>query len=342
MEADLRAAVAPFESPKLAMSVFQFASSLGLYIVTCALMYRSLSLSYWLTLALAFPAGALLIRVFIIQHDCGHGSFFVSPRANRLVGTICSVFSLAPYDNWRRQHAAHHANWNNLDRRESGADIYSACLTVAEFQALTPWQRLLHRIPRHPLMAHGVLPPLIFLVLYRVAFDTPKSWLRERYSVYFTNLAITVVFVGLGLWQGFGAVLAVQIPIVVVTTIVGVWLFAVQHRFDAARYFRQPEWSFSGAALEGTSYLKLPKVFQWLTGNIGFHHIHHLSPRVPNYRLESCHRASEVLRREPPLTVRRALGSIGLALWDERQHKFVRFGDALAKAPDAVEPLAGA
>jgi acyl-lipid omega-6 desaturase (Delta-12 desaturase) len=324
----LRAAVAPFEISSVGRAAFQLATSLGLYMATVALMYWSLGVSYWLTLALSPIAAGLLIRTFIVQHDCGHGSFLSSPRANDMVGRILGVFTLAPYQNWRRQHSQHHANWNNLDRRESGADIYSACLTVAEYNARSPWQRFLYRLPRHPLIAHLALPPLVFLVLYRVPFDTPKDWTRERRSVWGTNLMIAAWVVALGLLFGFKAVLLVHLPIVTVTTVVGVWLFSVQHRFDDAHWLRQPEWSFQAAAMKGSSYLKLPKILQWLTGNIGFHHIHHLAPRVPNYRLEACYRSASVLREDPPLTIARALGASSLTLWDETSQKLVRFRDA--------------
>jgi acyl-lipid omega-6 desaturase (Delta-12 desaturase) len=324
----LREAVAPFEKPSLAMGAFQIATSIGLYLGLLAAMYWSLHISYWLTLALAFPASALLVRVFIVQHDCGHGSFFASPRANDILGRICGVITLAPYQNWRRQHAQHHSNWNNLDRRESGADIYSACLTVAEYRALSRWERFVYRLPRHPVVAHFILPPLVFLLLYRVPFDTPKHWTAERRSVWGTNLAIAACVAAMGLTLGFGAVALVQLPIVIVTTIVGVWLFSVQHRFETARWLRQKEWSFQAAAMDGSSYLKLPKILQWSTGNIGFHHIHHLTPRVPNYRLEVCYNSAPILNSEPPLTFMRALRGSTLTLWDEARAKLVRFRDA--------------
>jgi omega-6 fatty acid desaturase (delta-12 desaturase) len=324
----LRAAVAPFETPSVSRAVFQLFTSLGLYLLLVGLMYWSLSYSYWLTLILSPMAAGLLIRTFIVQHDCGHGSFFRSPRANDITGAVLGLFTLAPYRSWRRQHAQHHANWNNLDRRESGTDIYSACLTVKEYGALSRRQRLLYRLVRHPLIAHIVIPPLVFLVLYRVPFDTPSDWVRERWSVHLTNTSLAAVAVMLGLMFGFDAVLKVQFPIIVVTTIVGVWLFSVQHRFDQARWLRQADWSFQTAAMKGTSYLELPRVLQWFTGNIGFHHIHHLSPRVPNYKLEACHRASAVLREEEPLTLSRAFGAGNLTLWDEARKKLVRFRDA--------------
>ena len=327
--AALRAAVEPFERPSTTRASWQLFSSLGFYLAALALMYWSLGLSYWLTLALAFPAAGFLVRTFIVQHDCGHGSFFGSPRANDIVGTVCSVLTLAPYQNWRRQHSQHHANWNNLDRREHGADIYTACLTVKEYQSLSAFRRLLYRLPRHPLPAHLIFPPLVFLLLYRFPFDTPRKWTAERRSVWLTNIAIASCILLLGLRLGFQAVMMVQLPVIAITTIAGVWLFSVQHRFDKARWLRAPEWSFQAAALTGSSYLKLPRLLQWMTGNIGFHHIHHLSPRVPNYRLADCYRNAAILREEPPLNLRTALRASTLTLWDEAAEKLVRFKDAV-------------
>jgi omega-6 fatty acid desaturase (delta-12 desaturase) len=288
-------------------------------------MYWSLRLSYALTLLLAIPAGALLVRVFIVQHDCGHGSFFASRRANDLLGMVCSMITFTPYENWRRQHAGHHANWNNLDRRTSGADIYSACLTVKEYRNLTRWQKIGYRLSRHPLVAHVVFPPLVFLLLYRIPFDTPKGWHRERHAVYWTDLALFLVLGGLGLIVGFKALALVQLPILIVSSIIGVGLFAVQHRFDDALWARQPEWRFGNAALLGSSYLKLPRLLQWFTGNIGFHNVHHLAPRIPNYRLESCYRANPEFAESPSLTLGEAFRAIRLALWDEDRGQMVGF-----------------
>jgi omega-6 fatty acid desaturase (delta-12 desaturase) len=325
--ADLRSAVEAYEQPILAASLFQLLSSVGLFVGACALMYWSLQLSYLLTLVLAIPAGALLVRVFIIQHDCGHGSFFGPRWANDLVGTLCSILTLTPYANWRRQHAGHHATWNNLDKRYSGRDIYSACLTVSEYRALTRRQRFLCRLARHPIVAHIVLPPLVFLILYRVPFDTPANWASERRAVYWLNGALAAEICALGIAVGFVPVLLVQLPVMLVTSIVGVWLFAVQHRFDDSRWARQPQWSFTNASLEGSSFLKLPRILQWFTGNIGFHNVHHFAPRVPNYRLERCYRSVEGLQAKAPLTLRSALTAISLALWDEDRQHLVRFKD---------------
>jgi omega-6 fatty acid desaturase (delta-12 desaturase) len=288
-------------------------------------MYVVFPLSYPLTLALAVPTGALLVRVFIVQHDCGHGSFFASRRANALVGRACSLITLTPFANWGRQHSLHHADWNNLDRTGGGADIYSACLTVREYQALTPWRRRLYRLPRHPLVANLILPPLIFLLLYRLPFDTPRDWTRERRSVWLTNAALAAMFGTLALLLGWRDVLMVHLPVMVVSSILGVWLFSLQHRFETARWTVKGDWSFVDAALEGSSWFHLPRVLHWLTGNIGFHHVHHLDPRVPSYRLRAAHAALQPLRATPPLGLGRALAAPWLTLWDESAGRLVGF-----------------
>jgi omega-6 fatty acid desaturase (delta-12 desaturase) len=302
-------------------------------------MYWSLHISYALTLCLAVAASAFQVRMFIIQHDCGHGSFFASRRANDILGAMCGVLTLAPYSHWRRQHAQHHVSWNNLDRRDTGVDIYSNCLTVAEYRALTPWRRFVYRLPRHPLLAHLAIPPLVFLLLYRMPFDTPKDWTRERRSVWTTNLAVLAMWSALALFFGLRAVLMVQLPIVILSTVVGIWLFSVQHRFEGAHWSRRDQWNFADASLRGSSYLRLPAVLHWVTGNIGFHHIHHLSPRVPNYRLAACHRSSALLQPKIPLTLARAFSAGRLVLWDEAQSKLVGFdapGSGRNEGPELI------
>lgn len=250
-----------------------------------------------------------------------------SRAANDWVGRLCSLATLTPYASWRRQHAAHHANWNNLDRRESGSDIYSACLTTDEYRHLSPLRRIRHRLLRHPAIALIILPPLVFLLVYRLPFDTPAHWRRERLSVHVTNLALGMLVVGLGLVVGFGAMALVQLPIMVLAAIIGVSLFSVQHRFEAAQWFARAEWSAAGASLLGSSYLRLPAILQWFTGNIGFHHVHHFNPRIPNYRLAACHAAIAQIRQVPTLTLRDALNSTAYWLWDEAQGRMVRFRD---------------
>lgn len=326
---NLRSAVTPFQHPILGKSLWQLFTTIGFFLIACGGMYWSLRVSYFLTLILSVPTAALLVRVFIVQHDCGHGGFFAARWANDLVGMICSLLTLAPYANWRRQHGAHHGNWNNLDRRQSGADIYSSCTTVSEYRALSARAKFWHRFARHPIVAHLLLPPLVFLALYRVPFDTPRAWSHERWTVYATDLVLIVVFLAMGLSLGFWHVFLVQLPVAIVASIIGVWLFSVQHRFETTLWVRQAEWNFTAASIEGSSYLKLPRVLQWFTGNIGFHHIHHLDPRVPNYRLQECHEAVAAVRPKKPLTLSACFRSAGLMLWDEDKRKLVRFADAV-------------
>ena len=326
-KADLRAAVAPFESPHKLLGACQIVTSLGLYLAALGAMYWSLHVSIFLTCLLAFPTAAFLVRVFIVQHDCGHGSFFSSQRSNDVLGSICGILTLAPYMLWRRQHAAHHANWNNLDRRDSGTDIYTVCLTVGEYRALKPWQRFFYRLPRHPVFAYFVIPPLVFLILYRFPFDAPKSWKRERRAVLLTNMAALAFWSGLAWTFGIPAVLTVQFSIILLSSAAGFWLFSVQHRFEHARWMRQSVWSFHEAALSGSSFLAIHPILHWLTGNIGFHHIHHLSPRVPNYRLAACHKSNPILHPATSLSLSRALAGSNLVLWDEAEQKLVRFRD---------------
>lgn len=289
-------------------------------------MYLVYPVSPLLTLALSLPAGALMVRVFIVQHDCGHGSFFASRRANALTGRLCSMITLTPFANWGRQHSQHHANWNNLERT-AGSDIYSACLTVREYRALSRWRRLLYWLPRHPLIANILLPPLVFLLLYRVPFDTPPAWKRERWSVHLTNMALLAMFGTLALLLGWREVLTVHVSIIVVASILGVWLFSLQHRFETARWTVKSQWDFVEAALGGSSWFDLPRPLHWLTGNIGFHHVHHLNPHIPNYRLSAAHDAVQACRPTTPLTLRRGLAAPWLTLWDEAGERLMRFRD---------------
>ena len=322
---ELRQAIAEFQAPTPARSIWQIASTFVAFIAICTLMYAALSISYALTLGLAFLAAGLVVRIFIIQHDCGHGSFFKSRWANDITGRVCSLITLTPYGNWRRQHAGHHASWNNLDRRLSGNDIYSTCLTVAEYRGLTRRDRLVYRVSRHPLLSAIALPPLIFLLLYRVPFDTPRAWRRERNSVHATNLGLATAYAGIGALVGFEQMLLVQLPILIVASIVGVWIFSVQHQFENAIWRRKTQWSHEDAALRGSSYLRLPRVLQWFTGNIGFHHIHHLNPHVPNYRLEACYRAIPALQDAHTLSVWGGIKALSFRLWDERRERMVTF-----------------
>lgn len=327
----LRREVSRFQAPILSKSLFQLATSFGGFIASCAAMYAVADMSYWLALLLAPLAAGFLVRIFIIQHDCGHLAFFRSRRANDLVGFACSLLTLTPYPSWRRQHAGHHGVWNDLDRRQSGADFYSSCLTVAEYRALRPTQRFWYRVTRHPLVANVLLPPLVFIVLYRLPFDMPPSWRRERWVVHATTLAIAVAVAALGLLVGYGRMAAVQLPVMALAAIAGVWLFSVQHRGERTRWMRHDAWTPTEAALHSSNYLRLPAVLQWFTGNIGFHHVHHLNPRVPNYRLQECHERIAALCEVPMLSFRDGLRVLRLVLWDEDNGRMVPV-DGLAPA----------
>ena len=235
----LRRATHTYEGAVLRRSLWQMANSFLPFLAICALMYWSLSSSYILTASLAFVAAGFVVRIFIIQHDCGHGSFFRSRRANNAVGVLCSLITFTPYLMWRRQHAGHHGHWNNLDRRHSGADMYSSCLTVDEFQRLSPRRRWWYRMLQHPVVSWVVLPPAVFLLLYRVPFDAPREWRRERRAVRLTNLALLGVILSLGTTVGFRSMALVQGPVIVIAATIGVWLFSVQHRFERALWARQ-------------------------------------------------------------------------------------------------------
>lgn len=319
-------ATTAFQDPILLRSLGQLTTSVGGFFVTCAAMYLCLGISLWVSLPLSVPAAGFLVRIFIIQHDCGHGSFFRSQWANNMLGSLCSLMTLTPYAFWRRQHARHHGSWNNLDRRAaSGLDIYSSCMTLSEFLRLRRWQQRLYRVSRHPIVSHLILPPAVFLLLYRMPFDAAKGWRREHRAIYVTNFVLAGLFCGLGLAIGFGPVLAVQLPIMILASIVGVWLFSVQHQFQRTLWASDANWSFATAALRGSSHLQLPRLLQWFTGNIGFHHVHHLNPRIPNYRLEDCHRMIGGLQSAPILTLRTALATPSYALWDECLGQMVKF-----------------
>ena len=286
------------------------------------LMYLSLDLSYWLTLALSLPTAGFMIRLFIIQHDCGHGSFYSSRKANDLVGLLCSLITWTPYYYWQRSHAIHHANAGNLAHRGIG-DIYT--MTVNEYLQQSKWGKLKYRLYRNPLFLFVIVPTILFVILYRFPSSTNKAMKRVQSSVYWTNLVLALIVGGLIWLIGFKAFLLVQAPIMIISSSAGAWLFFVQHQFEETYWANEGAWDYTLAALQGSSYYKLPKILQWFTGNIGFHHIHHLSPRIPNYLLEKCHDENPMFRKIVVLTLRSSLKSISLSLWDEEQQKLIGF-----------------
>ena len=324
----LLASLAAYSSPSTRRSLTQLAITATPYAALMAFMYYAYyQISPWLSLALTVPAAGFVVRLFIIQHDCGHGAYFKARWANELVGWLCSLTTFTPYALWRRHHANHHAVWNNLDKRPTGGDIYSGCLTLAEYEALSPMRQRLYRAALHPLISQLLLPPVIFILVYRIPFDTPSAgWGKERLSVYLTNAAIGAVLLTLALLLGWLPVLLVQLSVIAMASIIGVWLFSVQHRFEHSLWARQGDWTALGAALEGSSWLRLPWILQWFTGNIGFHHVHHLMPRVPNYRLQAAHSAEPAFAAHVTgLTLWQALRAPSYTLWDEARGAMVRF-----------------
>jgi omega-6 fatty acid desaturase (delta-12 desaturase) len=302
-------------------SVWQLVNSLVPFLVLWYVMILSLQVGYWLTLLLAVPTAGFLVRLFIIQHDCGHGSFFNARKANDTVGLLCSVITMTPYYYWQRSHAIHHASAGNLEHRGIG-DVYT--MTVNEYLQQSTWGKFKYRFFRNPLFLFGLVPTLMFVVLQRFPTGAQKLK-RVRASVYWTNVALVILFGGLMALFGWQAVLLVHAPVIIISSSVGTWLFFVQHQFEDTYWADENSWDYTMAALQGSSYYKLPKVLQWFTGNIGFHHIHHLSPRIPNYLLEKCHEENPLFQQTVVLTLRSSLRSIFLTLWDEEQKKLISF-----------------
>jgi omega-6 fatty acid desaturase (delta-12 desaturase) len=283
-------------------------------------MIWSLDVSYWLTLAFAVAAAGFMVRIFIIFHDCGHGSFFKSQRANHFLGFITGVLTFTPYHQWRYKHALHHATSGDLDGRGTG-DIWT--LTVREYVEAPLWKRVAYRVFRNPIVLFVIAPLYLFLIHQR--FPSRTVGRRERLGVHYTNAAICLIALVMNLTIGIKAYLLIQLPVMTMTGAVGLWLFYVQHQFDGVYWQRRKNWGFAEAALNGSSFYKLPRVLQWFSGNIGFHHVHHLSPRIPNYNLESCHRAVPLFQNVKPITLLSSLRSFTFRLWDEQRGKLVSY-----------------
>jgi acyl-lipid omega-6 desaturase (Delta-12 desaturase) len=316
----------PFQAPIPGISLWQLASTFGLYLACIVAMYFTAQFSTLLTLALAIPTAGLMVRIFVFLHDCGHNAMFKSRRLNVIAGDLCGLVTFTPFAHFRRTHARHHSNWNNLDGRGISADFYSDCATVAEYAAMTRVQKGLYRLIHHPLVMHFVLPPVIFILLYRFPFDTPATCERERHSVYILDIALLAIFGALIALFGIKTVLLVHLPALVLASIIGIWLFSVQHRFEEAKWVPKVDWHYTQAALHSTSYLNLPPVLQWFSGNIGLHHVHHLSPSIPNYRLQACHDACTAMTgKATKLSLKKALGASSYALWDESLQRMVPF-----------------
>ncbi|RME93964.1 MAG: fatty acid desaturase [Verrucomicrobia bacterium] len=331
-----KAIVAEYQKPSFWRASWQIVNTVGAYAALWYLMYLSLSVSWWLTIPLAVLAGGLLIRTFIIFHDCGHGSFFKSRRANAFWGFITGLLTFTPFYHWRWEHSLHHATAGDLDRRGVG-DVWT--LTVQEYLEASRWKKFAYRLARNPFVLFLLAPLYLFLIRQRL--PSPNASPRERLSVWTMNLAIVALAAVLISIFGFWPWLILQLTAIAVAGSGGVWLFYVQHQFEDAYWERRENWDYTEAALKGSSFYKLPRVLQWFSGNIGFHHIHHLSPRIPNYNLERCHRSHPIFQNVKPMTLRDSLKSIRFRLWDEDGRKLVGFGHlkkAKERPPEAPQP----
>lgn len=329
----LRKQVIPYEKSEINHSVRQLINTLVPFFTLWVLAYLSLSVSYFLTLAIGVVAAGFLVRIFIIFHDCCHNSFFKNRKANEIVGTITGILTLFPFKQWQHSHNVHHASSGNLDKRGVG-DIW--VLTVDEYLAASPKVKLQYRLYRNPIVMFLIGPTFVFLLTNR--FNRKGARKKERMNLYFTNIALVAIVALSCLLIGWKAFLMVQAPIFLISGTLGVWLFYVQHTFEDAYFEEDAEWEYVKAAVEGSSFYKLPKLLQWLTGNIGYHHVHHLSPRVPNYKLEEAHNNTDPLKHVPTITLATSLESLKFRLWDEKNKKFVGFKNL--KASTEVSPSA--
>lgn len=312
--------IARYQQPSKTRALWQLTNTLVPYGLLWYLMYLTLEVSLWLTVPLAVLAGAFLVRVFIIFHDCGHGSYFQSRRANDIVGFLAGVLTFTPYYHWRWEHAIHHSSAGHLDKRGTG-DIWT--MTVQEYLESSRWRRFAYRLARNPLVLFVIAPLFVFVVRQR--FSSSKADRRERHSVWRMNLAILCMVALLSWLFGIGAYVLIQSIVMMVAGAAGLWLFYVQHQFEGVYWERADNWDYTDAALRGSSFYKLPSVLQWFSGNIGFHHIHHLSPRVPNYNLQKCHEGDVLFQQVKPITLVSSLKSLAFRLWDEQGKKLVGY-----------------
>jgi acyl-lipid omega-6 desaturase (Delta-12 desaturase) len=318
----LKKQVAPFEKGTTKESILQLINTVIPFIILWILAYQSLSVSYWLALVPMVIAAGYLTRIFIIFHDCTHYNFFKSRRTNRIVGTALGVITVFPFDQWGHEHTVHHATSGNLDKRGTG-DIWT--LTVDEYRAAPLKLRLAYRFYRNPIVMFVLGPVWVFLIKNR--FNRKGARKKERMNTYLVNAILVAVIALLCVTVGWQQFLIVQGSIFMISGAAGIWLFYVQHTFEDSYFEEDKEWQYVLAAVEGSSFYKLPKVLQFLTGNIGYHHIHHLSPRVPNYRLEETHNSIPDLQHVPTITLATSLTSLRFRLWDEERKNFVSFKD---------------
>lgn len=312
--------VADYRRPSSWRAGWQLVNTMGPYAILAYALYLSLGVSYWLTSALCVIEAAFLVRIFIIFHDCAHGSFLKSRVLNDLVGAIAGTLTFTPYHYWRRRHGVHHATAGDLDRRGSG-DVWT--MTAQEYLQSSRWRRLGYRLMRNPIFLFCIAPVFLFVVVQRFCRRSVSP--AERRSVYWTNLAIAGIAVAASAVVGIKTYLLIQLGVMALAGAAGTWLFYVQHQFDGVYWQRGEKWNYLSAALQGSSYYKLPSLLRWFSGNIGFHHIHHLNPRIPNYNLQRCHNAGRLFRHVKPVTLLSSLKCLSFRLWDEQSQQLVGF-----------------
>jgi omega-6 fatty acid desaturase (delta-12 desaturase) len=309
-----------YTKPDWRKSLWQIINSFVPYVILWYLMFRSLQYSYWLTLLLSLVAAGFAVRLFIIFHDCGHGSFFRSKRLNDIMGKAIGILLFTPYSRWHYNHKIHHSTAGNLDKR-GGGDIWT--LTVKEYMSATKRERLNYRLYRNPwfMLTFGT----VLILGIKNRFSRKQMQQKDKMNIYFTNVMILLVVIGMSMLIGLKAYLLIQIPIIFISHSVGIWLFYVQHQFDDVYWEKGQEWDYKDAAIEGSSFLKLPVVLQWFTGNIGFHHVHHLSPRIPFYNLPRCHYENSMFHDIKPMTILSGLKALNLRLWDDISGRMITF-----------------
>lgn len=317
--------LARYREPSTLRSLFELAATLIPFVALWVLAWMALSVSPWLAVAVAALNGAFLVRIFIIQHDCGHGAFLANRTAQDWVGRVLGVLTLTPYAVWRRTHSLHHANHGNLDRRGIG-DVLT--LTVEEYRARTPAGRLLYRLYRHPVTLFVLGPSYLFILQNRLPLGLMNAGWRYWTSAMGTNAMIGIAL-GIIIWfGGFWPVIAIFLPTSVIAATIGVWLFYVQHQFEETHWSKDDDWKLHDAALEGSSHYVLPQPLRWLSGNIGIHHVHHLYSRIPFYRLGEVLRDHKELAEAQRLTIAESLSTVRLHLWDEVTGKLTSFAEA--------------
>ncbi|MFB5191986.1 fatty acid desaturase [Alicyclobacillus fastidiosus] len=319
---DWKKDIAPFQKSDTRKSVWQLINTIAPFLGLWWAAYLCLSVSIWVTLPLTILASGFFVRIFIIFHDCCHHSFFKSRRANEIVGIITGVLTFFPYHQWKYEHAVHHATSGDLERRGTG-DMWT--LTVNEYKQSSLVKRMVYRVYRNPVVMFGVGPIHLFLNQYR--FNRKGAGRKERVNTHVTNFTLIAILTGLSFILGWKAVLLVEGPILYLAGVVGIWLFYVQHQFEHSYFEKSDQWDFVSAALQGSSFYQLPKVLQWLTGNIGYHHVHHLGPKVPNYHLQQVHQSTDLFHNVSPITFASSLRALRYRLWDEDRHRFVAFNE---------------